>query len=229
MGHTSLCACALVLFLAALALAADPPASQPTSRPERRPGSMLFHSGTILNEALFGLDLDAATRERVNAALKPVVARQQVEDQEAIDKRKAINERANAETDPQKKKQLLAEWKAVKGPTDVERYGNVKAAVEGVLTKEQFARLDGFTREVMADQAEQEFRHWFGLWAKSGVELSAEQKAKVDAVAVAVRDEAGQLPPGAVHDAQKVGNTAASHARSGILSEEQRAKLKTAP
>ncbi len=184
-----------------------------------------FASGTALDGALVKLQLADDVKTKAAAALK-AFRDKAAEDAKALgDKQKELKEKIRAESDAAKKKELAGQAAKLKGPTDVEKYAAAKAAVRDLLTEEQLGQLDGLARTTAVELATKVIDGQVAGWAKKGVELSDEQKAKVEAAAAKVKEDAGKLEAGAIRQAQSLAMKAVWDLRKSVLTEEQQTKL----
>ncbi|MDD4891495.1 MAG: hypothetical protein PHU85_16370 [Phycisphaerae bacterium] len=188
---------AAILCLAAQAALAQP---HTVAKPKPAPVKHVKLTGTVLDAGVESLKLDDAAQTKVADAVKTWKDKVDADKAKLADQRKDLAAKIKAEKEKDKLKALKDELaKLPKNPTDAELYKGARDAIKaaGALSDDQLTKVDAAAREAMVATATKTFETTVANWSKKDVSLTADEKAKVDAVGAKIKDEVAKLDLGA--------------------------------
>ncbi|MCG3181945.1 MAG: hypothetical protein BIFFINMI_04391 [Phycisphaerae bacterium] len=191
----------------------------------KAPKAMPLGAGTPLAGAFNKMELNEETKTKVSDALKAWKDKSMEEAKALKDKRTALQTQIKEEKDEAKKKQLLADMKALTAPSEKDQFESAKTAVKGLLNEEQLKQLDEGAKNAQTEMALKGFDMQIGMLSKKGVELSDEQKTKVEAVKTKLTADLGALNAGQNMEARGLVQKAGAEIKKDVLTDEQRTKL----
>lgn len=175
---------------AAVAKTDKPVAEKPRPPKPEQPAHL---TGTVMDAGLEALVLEEATKAKVIEALKAWKAQRAEDDAKLETRKKDLLLKMSGEKDKAAHAELEKQYDALKGPTQAEVYKSARAGLKDILSAEQLAKVDQAARDAMIATATKMFTTQVANWSRKGVELTADEKAKVDAVGLTIKAEVDKL------------------------------------